>query len=135
MCYQKWEKIKKPKNYKLYYKHYYNNYYFLRKTSLADEVWENYFNIYHFFNKLNRLTGTEVILAWKSKGFSSESINNFIIAANSLYQNIKWYGDSKIILVFKGSWLKQDFVTFTSSNLVNLIIALKLDKKSRELNV
>ena len=76
-----------------------------------------------------------MILASKSKGFFSESIINFIIAANSLYQNIKWYGGSKIISVFKGSWLKQDFVTFTSSNLVNLIMVLKLDKKSRELNV
>ena len=42
--------------------------------------------------------------------------------------------NSGITLEFKGSCLKQDKITFTPNNVVNLFLVYELDRWSRDLN-
>ena len=55
------------------------------------------------------------------------------IAANKKLSPKLWRHNSKIIVEFKGSCLKQDKVTFTPTNVVNLFIAYDLVTWSRDL--
>ena len=86
-----------------------------------------------YFNRLSTLSiVTETIVAWKSKGFSNEKIKPPATANNSPSLKMKWY-NSKIRVELKGSCLKQDKVTFTPKNVVNLSIACELDTWSENL--
>ena len=53
------------------------------------------------------LGDTEKIVSWKSKGLSVEKFTTPTSTDNSLFQSIKWYGNSKFCLVLKGRCLKQ----------------------------
>ena len=65
---------------------------------------------------LKRLSDTEKIVSWTSKGFSAKKLATPTITDNSFYLPIKWYGNSNFCLVFKGSCLKQKNTTYTPPN-------------------
>ena len=74
------------------------------------------------------------IAQWGSKGLSNEKINSPYTTNHKLSPKIVWMNYSRIRLEFKGSWLKQDKVTFTPNNLVNLFIVYEVDRWSGDLN-
>ena len=53
---------------------------------------------------------------------------------DSLSPTIKWHGNSKFCLVFKGSCLKQINATYTPPNRINFFIVYKLDSWPRDLD-
>ena len=76
---------------------------------------------------------TETIVQRQSKGLLNEKVRPLVTLNNSLFPKLKW-NNSKIILEFKGSSLKQDKITFTPKNVVNLFIVFELDRWSQDLN-
>ena len=68
---------------------------------------------------------------WKSKGLSNEKIKPHITA--SLSAKLLQMNNSRIILRFKGSCLKQD-KAFTLKNVVILFTVYELDGWSQDLN-
>ena len=76
---------------------------------------------------------TESLVAWQPKTLSNENISCPTTSNNSLSSKLKWY-NSEIRLEFKSSCLKQDKVTFTPNNVVNLFIVHELNRWSQDLN-
>ena len=56
---------------------------------------------------LKRLSDTEKIVSWISKGLSAEKLTTSTNAGNSFSPSIKWYSNSHFCLVFNGSCLKR----------------------------
>ena len=81
---------------------------------------------------LKRLDDTEKVLSRKSDGLSTKTIVT-ITVNNSISPTIKWYGNSNLWLIFKGSWLKQKS-NFYSSNYNKCFIVYEQDTLSQDLN-
>ena len=64
----------------------------------------------------------ETIVAWKSKGLSDESIKPPTEPGNSPAPKLKLIHNSKIAVEFKGSYMKQEKVTFSYRKVVNFFI-------------
>ena len=79
------------------------------------------FNNARWSGLTNRIKGCE------SKGLSNEKIKPPIKANNSLSPKLIRICNSRIRVRVKGSCFKQDKVTFTSRNAVNLFIVYELD--------
>ena len=77
---------------------------------------------------------TETIIALESKGLSNGKVKPPTTTNNSLSLKLKEHS-SKRRVEFKGRCLKQDKITFTLRNVVNLFIAYELDRRSLDLNV
>ena len=75
---------------------------------------------------------TETLVALQSKGLLHEKIRLCAISNNSLYAKLNCH-DSRIRLEFKGSCLKQDKVSSTINNAVNLFNVYELDGWSQDL--
>ena len=75
------------------------------------------------------------IVKWESKWLLNEKIKPPITANNSLSPKLSWMNNSKVTVEFKRSCLKQDKVTFTPRNVVNLSTVYELDAWSKELNI
>ena len=65
---------------------------------------------------------------------SGESIKPPTTPNNSLTSKLKWIHNSKIAVEFKDICLKQEKVTFTYRNVVNVFIVCDLDTWSRHFN-
>ena len=98
------------------------------KFFFVDDGLQNHLTFQLLYNTLNRLTGAETIVAWKSKCLFSGGI----VVDNSLSPKIKWYGASKICLKFNRSYLKQDIPTFTPPNVVIIFNFYELDIWSQD---
>ena len=68
---------------------------------------------------------TEKIVAWESEGLSNEKIKDSTTANDSLSAKLKWH-NSKIRVEFKGTGVKQDKVTISLRDVVNLFIVYEL---------
>ena len=68
------------------------------------------------------------ISSWTSKGLSNESITPPSAANNFLTPSLNYLG-TKIRVRFSGSCLKQDKVTYTQGNIVNIYIVYEINKK------
>ena len=66
---------------------------------------------------------------------SNEKIKSPITANHSFSPKLRWMHNSRTRIEFKGSCIKQDKITFTQRNIVNLFIFCEIDVSSRELNV
>ena len=66
---------------------------------------------------------------------SNEKFKPFVTANNSLSPKVRCINNSRISVEFKGTCLKQDKITFTTRNVVNLFIAYKLDTWSKYLKL
>ena len=71
-----------------------------------------------------------IVLSWKSKGLSSESIKPPATSDNSLTPTLNYYRASKIRVKFSGNFLKQDKVTFNYGKVVNIYIVYELSASS-----
>ena len=70
---------------------------------------------------------TNTIVEWESKGLSNEEIKLSFTANNYHSPKLRWINNWKIRAEFKESFLKQDKITFTPRNVVNLFIVYELD--------
>ena len=64
---------------------------------------------------------TDTFVEWKSKGLSNEKINP-IKANHGLSPKLRWMNNSIMRVKFKGSYSKQEEVTFVPKNVVNLFV-------------
>ena len=71
-------------------------------------------------------SNTNIILSWKSKGLSDNSIKPPATSNNSLALTINYYYPSKIRVKFTRSCLEQDKVTFNHGKVVNIYIVYEL---------
>ena len=72
--------------------------------------------MYKYFRKIGN---TELISAWESKRLCHKSVNSSAISNNSLTPALN-YIDVKTRVKFDGSCLKQENITFTYGNIVNI---------------
>ena len=80
--------------------------YFIGKSHFEEDGTENYLvfqSIITYF-KVNKITNTDYVLSWKSKGLSAETIKS---SNNSLTPTLNYYDDFKVRVKFTGSCLKQ----------------------------
>ena len=74
---------------------------------------------------------TAKIVSGKFKSLLTEK---FVTPNNRLFQASKWYGDSNICIIFKGSCLKQEKANFSPSSEIIFFIVYDLDTWSRDSN-
>ena len=67
------------------------------------------------------------ILPWKSKRLSDESIKSPSTPNNFLNPKLSYYGN-KIGVIFSGSCLKQDKITYNHGKIVNIDIVYEINK-------
>ena len=95
-------------------------------------VSQNYLIFQPIYNTFIRITVTETVIAWQSKGLSTEIIKSLLHQViNSLSRKI---ANSKTEAKFIGSFLKQDQSIFTYRNAVNLFFVCDLDTCSKNFN-
>ena len=95
--------------------------FFIGKNYFSYDESQNYLIFKPVYNTFIRLTGTETIIAWKSKGLSTENIKTLTAPDNSIAPEL-----SKIAVKFNGGCLKQNKATFTHKNVMNLFIVYEL---------
>ena len=79
--------------------------------------------MYRYYKKIGN---TDHISAWKSKGLSDESIKSPATSDNSLAPSLNYIG-FKTRAKFVGSCLKQDNITFSDRNIVNIYIVYEIN--------
>ena len=87
--------------------------------------------IFETFPRTSRTT--EAILAWQSRGVLNEKIRSPTAANYYLSPKMKWH-NSKLRVELKRSCLKQNKVTYTPSNRVNIFTDFELDRWSQDLS-
>ena len=74
---------------------------------------------------LKKISNTDHISVWKSKGLSDEIIEPSSTSDNSLLPALSYFGN-KTRAKFYGSCLKQDKITFTHRKIVNIVYEINL---------
>ena len=72
---------------------------------------------------------SEATVAWESRRLSNQKVRSYITSDKILYPKLNLY-NSSLRVEFKGCCLKQNKVTFNTSNVVNLFIVYELDRWS-----
>ena len=84
--------------------------------------------------KLNTIVAViDLVLSWRFKGISNESIKPPTTSDNSLNPRLSYYG-TKIRVQFTGSCLKQPKFTFTHKKVVNIYIVYELGASSSHIS-
>ena len=83
--------------------------------------------IFQPLNKYFKVSDSNSVLSWTSKGLSNESIKPPRAPNNKLTPEL-YYRDTKTIISFPGTCLKQHKVTFNHGKIVNIYIAWRLIK-------
>ena len=73
------------------------------------------------------LANTRKVAAWKSKKLSNESIKPPSTNDSSLNPGVNYFVNTKMEIEFYGSCLKQDEITFTHEQVVNIYIFLEIN--------
>ena len=73
-----------------------------------------------------KIDNTDHISAWKSKGLSDESIKPPSTSDNSFAPSLSYTG-TITRMTFVGSSLKQDKITFTHKNIININIVYEIN--------
>ena len=76
---------------------------FIDQIYFFNDVAQLYLIFQTLYYTLKRLGDTEKTALWKSKGVSTEKLTTPTSTDNSLSPSIKWYRNSNLCLVFKGS--------------------------------
>ena len=110
----------------------YNLSLFIGQSYFFNDGSQNFFIFQPILNTFTKPVGlTKTIVVWQSKGLSNVKIRTPTTWNNSLSPKMKWY-NSKIRVEFKGSFLKQDKVSFTPNSVVNLFIVYELGRWSQD---
>ena len=105
---------------------------FIGQTYFGNDGSQNFSIFQPIYKTLTTLSGLpNTIAEWESKGLSNKKIKSAFAAAHTLSPKLVWMNNSRIRIEFKRSCLKQDKVTFTPNNVVNLLIAYELGMVTR----
>ena len=86
---------------------------------------QNYL-VFQTLSKYLKVANNEsYVLEWKSKGISDESIK--LPATNNIL-NLLLESGNKLKLIFNGSWLDQDKITYNHGKIVNIYIIYEISK-------
>ena len=103
---------------------------FIGKIHFEEDGTQNYLvfqSIYKYLEIIAGVGNSRYIYYWESKGGSDEKINSIKTSNYSITPNLN-YCDIKTRVEFNRSCLKQDKVTFSHSQLVNIYIAYEISK-------
>ena len=105
----------------------FNSSYFIGKSHFEEDGVKNYLAfqpIIRYF-KVNKISNTDYVSSWKSKGLSAESIKPPTTSNNSLTPELSYYS-TKTRVKFTRSCLKQPKVSYTHGTIVNIYIVYEL---------
>ena len=69
----------------------------------------------------------QLLTAWKSKGLFDKNIKPLSTSNNSLNPGINYFDNFKIRVKIDGNYLKQEKLTFTDKQVVNLYIVYEIN--------
>ena len=96
--------------------------YFKGNNHFEEDGTQNYL-IFQPLNKyLTSMGTTKYISSWKSKGLSNETIKAIATSDNIVTPLTDYYYTNKIWVKFNGSILRQQKLTYTHPNIVNIYI-------------
>ena len=98
--------------------------YFKGKGHFEEDGTQNYLvfqPIYRYFRKILGVGSRSYIYFWKSIGLSDERLNSNTASNYTLTPELSFYG-TKARVLFNGSCLKQDKVTYNYGAVVNIYI-------------
>ena len=81
--------------------------------------------VYRYFKRIVGVDNSDYIYYWQSKGLSDERINSIKTSDYGITATLSFYG-TKTRVEFNGSCLKQDKITYTHEEIVNIYIAYKI---------
>ena len=91
----------------------------------SEEDWsQNYLVIQPVLKYFKPITDN-VVMVWKSRGLSDETIKPLTITDNNLVPRPDYFNNPRFWVKFDGSWLKPDRVTFTPKKITNLLLLSK----------
>ena len=93
--------------------------YFIGKSHFEEDGTQNYLVFQPMYRYFKMITNTDYISSWKSKGLSAESIKPSATSDNSLTPALNYYGN-KVRVKFTGNRLRQQKVSYTHLNIVNI---------------
>ena len=101
--------------------------YFRGKSHFEEEGTQNYLVFQLVYKCFNRVVNSDYILEWKYKGLSDESIKS--LSSSNIFRNpeLSYYGN-KLRVIFSGSCLKQDKITYDNGKVVNINTVYKINK-------
>ena len=97
--------------------------YFKGKNHFEEDGTQNYLVFQPMYRYFKKIGSTESIAKWESKGLSNEVIKS---PDNTLTPEVEFTG-KKMYVIFRGSCLKQDNVTFNYGKIVNIYIVYDLE--------
>ena len=103
--------------------------YFIGKSHFDEDGTQNYLvfqPIIKYFKINTIIKVTNYGLSWKSKGLPSENIKPPTTSDNGITPTINYYYGTKVRGKFTGSCLKQQKISYTHSNIVNIYIVYEL---------
>ena len=104
--------------------------YFIGKRHFEEDGTQNYLvfqPMHRYFKQIVGVGNGNYIYYWKYKGLSDERINSIKTSNHSTTPNLDYYG-TKIKVEFNGICLKQDSVTFSHTEVVNIYIVYEISK-------
>ena len=109
--------------------------YFIGKSHFDEDGTQGYliFQPIIRYLKVNKITNTDYVLSWKSKGLSAESIKPPSTSGNSLTPVLNYYG-TKTRVKFTGRCLKQPKSSYTHGKVLNIYITYELGASSSHNN-
>ena len=97
------------------------------KRHFEEDGTQNYLVFQPMYRYFKRVVNSDFILEWKSKGLSDESIKSPSAPHNFLNLSLNYLG-TKLRVRFNGSCLKQDKITYTKRNIINIYIVYEINK-------
>ena len=101
--------------------------YFRGKSHFEEDGTQNYLVFQPIHRYLKRISNSDYIYSWKSKGFSDGTIDSITTSNNKITPELNFYG-SKTRAEFSGSCLKQGKVTYNHGTIVNIYIVYEISK-------
>ena len=99
--------------------------YFRAKSYFEDDGTQNYVVFQPMYRCFKKIGNIDHISAWKFKELSDGSIKHPSTSNNSLARALSYIG-VRTRVKFDGSCLKQDKITFTHGNIVNIYIVYEI---------
>ena len=91
----------------------------------SEEDWSQNYLVIEPVLKYFKPIRNNVVMVWKSRGLSDETIKPLTITGNSLVPRPDYFNNPRFWVKFDGSWLKPDRVTFTPKKITNLLLLSK----------
>ena len=100
--------------------------YFKGKSHFEEDGTQNYLVFQPMYRYFEKISNTDYISSWKSKGISDQIIKPPTISDNSPAPELNFYG-TKTRVRFTGSCLKQDKITYIHGKTVKVYTVYELN--------